>query len=495
MVEKAKKKGRSKPRRANVRPQGTKNGTCPGITLSEIFEMAVADIRPAVVNDVVYGVIKPEDKSLDDLVVSMAEHGQLETIVVSLDNVAISGHRRLAAAKWLGWKHLKARRYPILSTDPNFEKVLVSYNTQRDKDPATRMREQLVLTDPEKAYQAIASERAKASQVSAETLVLGHRRRRPKISKAKRPFLDAICRVVDSLKSYWPVSDRKVHYELLNDPPLIHARKGETYIDHKGILRHNRYRNDHKSYKATCELLTRARIDGLIPFDAIGDETRPVITWDVHPNVTPFIRREVDNFCKGYARDLMQGQPCHVEIIGEKLTVEAVVRPVAMRFRIPYTIGRGYSSLPPRKAMYDRFMASGKDWLFLLFLSDHDPEGWDIAETFAKSMRDDFGLENVSVVKVGLKPEQVEHLNLPPNEDAKKTSSRFNKFAARFGPAAYELEAVPMPTLKSWLDEEVRKVINIDAFNAQVEMEKKDSATVVAFKKEALDYLKRMRPE
>lgn len=61
-----------------------------------------------------------------------------------------------------------------------------------------------------------------------------------------------------------------------------------------------------------------------------------------------------------------------------------------MKFCIPYTIGRGYSSLPPRKAMHTRFKKSGKEKLILLILSDHDPEGWDIAETFAKSMRDDF---------------------------------------------------------------------------------------------------------
>jgi hypothetical protein len=203
----------------------------------------------------------------------------------------------------------------------------------------------------------------------------------------------------------------------------------------------------------------------------------------------------VDEFCKGYWRDLMQGQAVHVEIVGEKLTIEGIVRPVAMRFCVPYTIGRGYSSLPPRKAMYDRFLKSGKARLVILFLSDHDPEGWDIAETFTKSMRDDFGVENVVGIKVGLKPEQVRQLGLPPNADAKQSSSRFKKFAARFGPAAYELEAAPPPTLERWLDEAVRSVIDIQLFNAQVQAEKQDSATVVAFKRASLDYLKQLRPE
>jgi hypothetical protein len=143
--------------------------------------------------------------------------------------------------------------------------------------------------------------------------------------------------------------------------------------------------------------------------------------------------------------------------------------------------------------MYDRYRAGGKAKLVLLFLSDHDPEGWDIATTFAKSMRDDFGVEEVAAVKVGLKPEQVYQLGLPPNADAKPSSSRFKKFAARFGPAAYELEAVPPATLQGWLDEAVRSVIDIDAFNAQVEQEKRDSATIQAYKEESLAYLKGLR--
>jgi hypothetical protein len=450
----------------------------------EIFTVRVADIRPAVINDVVYGVINPNDPSLDELARGMAAEGQLEPVVLTLDNVLLSGHRRRAVALRLGWQTLKARRYLIHSTDPSFEKLLVTYNAQRDKSPDVRVREQLVLADPESAYQAILSEQAEAAQVKAETLVLGARRGRARITPAKQPFLDAIRRVIEELENYWPLSDRRIHYALLNDPPLIHAKKPDS-----------RYRNDRKSYKAVCELLTRARLRGLIPFNAIGDETRPVTTWNIYPNVGPFIRRQIDRFCSGYARALMQSQPNHVEIVGEKLTVEGIVRPVAGRFRIPYTIGRGYSSLPPRKEMYDRYRESGKAKLAILFLSDHDPEGWNIAESFAKSMRDDFGVEDVVAVKVALKPEQVRQLGLPPNSDAKPSSSRFKKFAAQFGPAAYELEAVPPDTLRRWLDEAVRSVIDIGRFNDQVEAEKHDAATVAAFKHASIDYLKALRPE
>jgi hypothetical protein len=481
-------------KQANRRARRRKVGQVP-LSGGAVFDVAISDIRPATINDVIYNAIDPSDDDLDELVRLMHDQGQLEPVVLTLDNVLLSGHRRRAAALRLGWETLKARRHEptILSTDPDFERVLVGYNSQRDKSPDMRVREQIVLTDPEAAYSRMRTERAKAARVKADTLILGAGRGRKRISAAKQPFLDAITRVIEELEAYWPLSDRRIHYALLNDPPLKHANKPETYTDKKGALRHNRYRNDKESYKALCELLTRARLTERIPFEAIGDETRPMMIWDVNANVSPFIRSQVDEFCSGYWRDLMQDQPNHIEIVGEKLTIEGIIRPVASRYCIPYTIGRGYSSLPPRKAMYDRYLASKKQKLVILSLGDHDPEGWDIAETFAKSMRDDFGVSDIVAVKVAVKPEQVARLGLPPNADAKPSSSRFKKFAARFGTAAYELEAVPPPALQGWLDEAVRSVINRDRFNAQVEAEKRDAATVEAFKVAALKYLKTLR--
>lgn len=46
--------------------------------------------------------------SVNDLVESMREHGQLTPIVVSQDNELIAGHRRLEAAKALGWEEIDA---------------------------------------------------------------------------------------------------------------------------------------------------------------------------------------------------------------------------------------------------------------------------------------------------------------------------------------------------------------------------------------------------
>lgn len=313
---------------------------------------------------------------------------------------------------------------------------------------------------------------------------------RAKISAAKRPFLDAVHRILSEREDYWPLSDRQIHYALLNDPPLVHANKPETYTDAKGRLHYSRYRNDLASYKSLIDLLTRARLEGSISWDAIHDPTRPVVSWDVHRESGSFVRREIDGFLKGYYRDLMQSQPNHVELIGEKNTIEGIVRPACSDYCIPFTIGRGYCSLPPRRDMFKRFQRSGKDKLVLLVLSDFDPEGNDIAHSFARSMRDDFGIKAIEPIRVALTPEQVKELKLPQNLKAKEKSSRFKAFKAKHGENAFELEAVPPDRLQTILRNAIDAVIDTKAFNAEVEAEKRDAAYLDGVRRQVHEYLK-----
>ena len=206
------------------------------------------------------------------------------------------------------------------------------------------------------------------ASVDCQTITIRDEKRRPEITAAKQPMLLAIKSALAGLKRFLPVSVRRIHYGLLNNPPLIHAGKPDS-----------RYENNLKSYKALDELLTRARIDGLIPMEAIDDATRPVTIWNRHDNPQLFIRCELAGFLKGYRRNMLQSQPNHVEIVGEKNTLAPIIRPIAAYYSMPLTLGRGFCSLPPRNAMAQRFEDSGKEKLVLLILSDFDPDGEEIA--------------------------------------------------------------------------------------------------------------------
>jgi hypothetical protein len=158
--------------------------------------------------------------------------------------------------------------------------------------------------------------RQEEASINVETLEIVGEKHRAEITKAKRPMLDAILNILNEQRKFWPLSDRRIHYGLLNDPPLLHASK----------LR--RYENTLRCYKNLVDLLTRGRLAGLVPWEAIADDTRAVFTWKVSRGVGDFVRNEVNDFLKGYWRDLMASQPNHIEIIGEKSTLVGTIKPM-----------------------------------------------------------------------------------------------------------------------------------------------------------------------
>ena len=316
-------------------------------------------------------------------------------------------------------------------------------------------------------------------------------RSRCEISDAKRPLLEAIKAIIMERRSYWPLTVRQVHYILLNDPPLRHANKPNSV-----------YCNDRASYQALDELMVRARLTGELMSEAIDDETRPSEVWSVHRDVQTFVGEQLHDFLRGYRRDMMMSQPNYIEIVAEKLTVQSIVRPIAEKYTIPFVIGRGFANLPLREQMANRFLASGKKNLVVLFLADHDPDGEEIVHSFARSLRDDFGIYHIRAIKCALTADQVTEFNLPSDNlsTAKMTSPNYAHFVQQYGEGAYELEAASPEQLQQALEQAIASVIDQDALDAEVEAEKTDIAFLEKARKEAMKALapvvaRRIRPQ
>ena len=433
-----------------------------------VSTMKLSEIHPSPENDDIYGAINPDDPEIIALAESIREHGIMEPLVVSLDGDIISGHRRYAAAQIAKLSHVPVRMESIRRTDDidRFVLLLREYNRQRDKGLAVKLREELINANPLDSHRALSQYRFDQSCVSADSFAIEGVKRRCGISGAKTPMLNAIINVLNEHRKFWPLSVRAIHYRLLNKPPLKHASK-----------RNSIYANDKDSYKALVDLLTRARLTGQVPHKAIADVTRPVTTWKVFQNPRLFIRQEIDGFLKGYYRDLMQSQPHHIEIVCEKNTVEPILRSVAGEFTIPLTSGRGFCSLPPRYEQAQRYLKSGKDKLILLSVSDHDPEGDQIGHSYARSMRDDFGIRNIHPIKVALTPQHIVEYELPPVMTAKQSSVNYQRFLDEHGSDdVFELEALEPSTLQDILTEAIESVIDEDLYNEEVAAEAEDAA-------------------
>lgn len=440
----------------------------------------VKDVQVAKENDLLYdrfGIANLDDR---ELTISIRDNGVQEPLTLSTDNVLLSGHRRLAAAKFLGLQTVPVRVVDVVFdvlTGTERLATLRRYNQQRDKSPGERIREKLLEVDPDRAHIDLLRRRVENHAMSGAftaNVELGDCKKRARITTFQ--FLDAVKKVVQQNKEYWPLTDRRVHYLLLNNPPLRHDKKPDsTYLNDKG------------SYKAVTNLLLRARLTGAIPWTAIEDTTRPIQLGGGFSTFEKFVQQQTERFLTGYSRNLMQGQPHHIEIMLEKNALRTIIESVAREYCIPVTTGRGFSSLSPRYDLFRRFKQSGKPKLVLLMMTDFDPDGEEIAASFARSLRDDFGLTSIHAVKVALTAEDVRDHDLPSDMDAKESSPNYEKFIANHGVKVVELDAAPVELLQSKLREAIESVIDIDEFNAQIDLERKDSAHIEAHRLVVLD--------
>ena len=226
----------------------------------------IHDLKTANENDRIYdpfGIANTDDGAL---IVSIKKNGIQEPLIISTDGYVLSGHRRLAAAKYL-----RMEKVPVRKVDVVFEaldrderlKLLRSHNLQRDKTPNERIREELVTIDPDRAYLDLKRSRLQAKARSQSNIEMGISKVRPRITTTQ--FLKAVQRIIEENEEYLPLTDRRVHYLLLNAPPLRHDKKPQSL-----------YRNDKSSYKALTGLLIRARLSREIPMDSIEDTVQHV---------------------------------------------------------------------------------------------------------------------------------------------------------------------------------------------------------------------------
>ena len=448
-----------------------------------VNDLPLGAILVAAENDLLYDKFGIANSDDCELAISIRDNGIQEPLTISYDQVLLSGHRRFAAAKYLGLKLVPTRmvdvKFQSLNATERLE-ILRRHNQQREKSPGERIREKLLDIEPVQAHKELRLRRDKALRLTdapAANVKMGGVKKRARITTLK--FLQAVQRVITENEEYWPMTDRRVHYLLLNDPPLRHDKKPDS-----------QYVNDKGSYKALTNLLLRARLTGDVPMRAIEDSTRPIQLGGGFETFEEFVAQETENFLNGYSRNLMQGQLNHVEIMLEKNALRTVIESVAREYCIPVTTGRGFSSLSPRFDLSKRFKQSGKSRLVLLMLTDFDPDGEEIAASFARSLRDDFGIKNIHAVKVALTAEDVKNFDLPSDMDAKESSPNYEKFIAKYGTKVVELDAAPVKLLQAKLREAIESVIDIAEFNAQFAMEAQDAATIEAHRQVVVEAIK-----
>ncbi len=409
-------------------------------------------------------------------------------MLVSRDGYIVSGHERWAASREAGYSDV-----PIIVLDlPRCEHtsdewlaILREHNTGREKTLDERIREKVVDVSPDEAMRAVVDDQVKRSKPKTKTVsITDEIKRRSRITAQSRDFAEAIKSILTGvLKDVLPVNERAIHYRLL--PPLnIRTSRGK-----KGFL----YENNRNSSQALSRMLTRLRLCGEVPWEWICDETRPVGLWQTWRDSGDFLGEQMHDLYTGFARDLMQSQGAHYEIIIEKLTVKRFIDTVAARYTIPTATLRGSSGIDARYQIAQRYLASGKQCLVLFVLTDCDPAGDMICESTTRSLRDDFSIANVQAIRVAMTHAQADEQGVSQSLDVMiaKESSVTPKFIKLHGRNdCYELEAVSPEVLSRWLDNEIRANIDVEAYNAEVAAQAVDVAKIRATRTATLEVIR-----
>lgn len=320
-----------------------------------------------------------------------------------------------------------------------------------------------------------------------------HTRNRGNIDAAGQRIIDAVNTYLDDNREYWPMTLRALHYALAEGP--------------LGQVRPPLYTNTKRDYKRLGVLLTKARLSGAVPWHAMADNARTVLSSSGYLNAESFIRQESRYFLKGYARDLAQSQPVTCELWIEKDTLARIAHSVAEEYGISVIVARGYSSVSfvndCRRRVEERWRA-GKGTRILYF-GDMDPSGWNMLPAMMTTLQQEMGIGSyLETVRCALTAAQIKRFKLPNNPDALKDDAwqalhgdptktkgdpRAEAYKRQFGKLSVELDALGPRRLQALVRASIEENIDMTAYRREQKAYERDVKTIAKVRAAIEKYL------
>lgn len=460
---------------------------CAKINSDEVHKVRLSDISPYEGNRDIYN--PPTEDRLRKLANSIKRNGQLEPLILSIDGVIISGNTRYLALQYLGRKFVNVRYLDILSTDEGFTELVVSANDQRIKSAKELLNEVLATVDPLEYQKRAIAEKWKSENVELKG-VTGSLKIERRIPDAHSQLVETVKKILIDFEEHRPLTLRAIHYQILNY--IVSVPSMATPGNPRG-----QYGNEQRFYNALSRTVTSMRVNQEIPFSWVNDVTRVLEPNRGYENEVDYLREEVNGFLAGYFRDVLQDQKYYCAIIAEKQTIAPMVNKIGAKYGMPVLYAKGGSSIDIRYRLVADWWRNGKKPIRLLFLSDLDPAGYRIQDTFLGSLEIDFhdylGATRIEGYRVGVTTEQVKKYGLHSELEAKVTDTNYLQFVKRSGiTKSYELEALPPDVLTNELEAAILKIIDVDAYNNQIEQYNRDIEELDRKKQVAAGLLKQL---
>jgi len=230
--------------------------------------------------------------------------------------------------------------------------------------------------------------------------------------------------------------------------------------------------NKVQEYKRLGNIVSNGRLSGLLDWAMIEDRVRiPALNahWDSPKQI-------MEAAISSYYRARWDNQDTYIEVWCEKDAVSNIIEPICRKWDVLFMANRGYSS---QSAMYDayyRLLAaiSNRKQVQIIYLGDHDPSGIDMTDDIANRLglfltkKQDKIFNRVN--RIALNMDQVEKYQ-PPENPAKITDSRYEKYVARFGESSWELDALEPRVLSDLVEEAILLHLNHDKWQETVDLE------------------------
>jgi hypothetical protein len=210
------------------------------------------------------------------------------------------------------------------------------------------------------------------------------------------------------------------------------------------------------AYKRVCDAAVQMRLDGSLDFRKVTDGHRSRRIAYAHSSLHEALRSAHDVYRRNYWLD----QSRHIEVWCEKDALSGVIQPVCDRYGVPYVATRGFPSIT---LLYDsaQAMAATKKPATVFYFGDFDASGQSISDGLENNLRH-FGAD-CHVQRVALNPDQINAYSLP-TRPGKLTDSRQAGFAARFGGASVELDALPPNLLTNLVKRSIESAVDREAW-------------------------------
>ena len=221
--------------------------------------------------------------------------------------------------------------------------------------------------------------------------------------------------------------------------------------------------NTERSYKRLGNIVTRARMAGLISWKAIEDRNREVNKFWFEEDIDVPIRN-----MPYYIRfDKWQRQDYYLEVWVEKEALGNVIERACKPLHVNSLSCKGYLSASESWRASQRIQRKIDEGKVpkIIHLGDHDPSGIDMTrdnqdrlDTFTYNV-------GVEVERIALNIDQI-HEHKPPPNPAKQTDSRFKEYRREHGEKSWELDALEPSIIERLIKDTITPHIDWEQWHA-----------------------------